>query len=393
MLKQEDFVKIQARASRGVYHKDIAEELGVHPRTVSRALKRGSAPSGGRRRKGSKLEPFHAAVDDLLDEGVWNAVVIHKKIRAEGYEGGLTVLREYIAPKRPLRSRSTVRYETEPGKQMQNDWGEIWTQVGGRRKKVYFQVNSLGYSRRFHLWCTDSLDAEHTYEGIIRSFEHFGGTTRQVLVDNQKSAVLEHPVPGGPLFNPRFVDLAGLYGFEPRACKPARAQTKGKVERMVGYVKGNFFQYYREFEDLEHMNRLAERWLVEVADPRLHRKVNEVVSERFERERPSLGPLPVARYDTSYMEQRRVAWDAYIDVHGNRYSVPGDLAGQTVNVRIGLDDSLRVYAGDRLVANHLLQDKSVGWACVPEHHAELWRETLAVEKRSLGVYEEVASWS
>lgn len=276
---------------------------------------------------------------------------------------------------------------------MQNDWGETWTQIGGKRTKVYFQVNTLGYSRRFHLWCTDSLDAEHTYEGIIRSFEYFGGTTRQVLVDNQKSAVLEHPAGGPPRFNPRFVDLAGLYGFETKACKPHRARTKGKVERMVGYTKGNFFEFFRNFDDLDDMNRRAEWWLAEVADPRVHRGLGEVVAERFERERPSLGPLPPARYDTSYLEQRQVAWDGYIDVRGNRYSVPGDLVGTTVSVRIGLDGSLRVYADQKLVANHLLQDKAAGWVSVPKHHAELWKDTLAVEKRSLSVYEEVASWS
>jgi transposase len=143
MLRPEDFMTIQARAKRGVYQKDIAEELGVHPRTVRRALKRGSAPKGDRRRRGSKLEPYHAAVDKLLGEGVWNAVVILKKIQDRGYEGGLTVLREHIAPKRPMRkSRSTVRFETEPGEQMQNDWGEIRVVVGGKRTKVDFQVNT-----------------------------------------------------------------------------------------------------------------------------------------------------------------------------------------------------------------------------------------------------------
>ena len=130
-----------------------------------------------------------------------------------------------------------------------------------------------------------------------------------------------------------------------------------------------------------------------MADARVHRTMNEVVAERFERERPALGPLPAARYDTSYREQRRVGWDGYVDVRGNRYSVPGELAGETVQVRIGLDRSLRVYAKHELVANHLLQDKAAGWACVPEHHAGLWKETMAVEKRSLSVYEEVAAWS
>ena len=76
--------------------------------------------------------------------------------------------------------------------------------------KVCFIVNTLGYSRRFHFWCSDSQDAEHTYEGLIRSFEYFGGVTEEVLVDNQKAAVLEHRAGAAAQFNARFVDLAGL---------------------------------------------------------------------------------------------------------------------------------------------------------------------------------------
>ena len=188
-------------------------------------------------------------------------------------------------------------------------------------------MNTLGYSRRFHFLSTDSEDAEHTYEGLVRSFEYFGGVTEEVLVDNQKSAVLEHPSHGKTYFNGRFVDLAGHYGFTPRACKPYRARTKGKDERMVGYVKGNIFVRYRQFENWVHLNQLTERWLAEEADQRLHGTVKEVVAECFEREKPTLKPLPHLRYDTSYFETRQVAWDGYIDVRGNRYSVPNPLRG------------------------------------------------------------------
>jgi hypothetical protein len=201
--------------------------------------------------------------------------------------------------------------------------------------------------------------------------------------------VLEHPNQGQPIFNERFVDLAGQYGFAPRACKPYRARTKGKDERMVGYIKGNFFVRYRVFESWAHMNQLAEKWLREEADQRLHGTVWEVVAERFEREKPLLKPLPPVRYDTSYLEYRQVAWDGYIDVRGNRYSVPSALVGQRVNVRIGLDGLLRIYQADRLVSSHMLRSKQAGWSTVAKHHAELWKETLKVEQRSLAVYEEV----
>jgi len=392
MIRKEDFAVIKALEQRGVFQKDIAQELGVHPKTVSRALKRNGAPRRERKRKESKLDAYKPKVDRILSQDVWNVKVVLREIQEEGYCGGYTMLREYIQPKRALRpGKATVRFETKPGEQLQSDWGEVTVEIAGQKTKVHFIVNQLGYSRRFHFWCTDSEDAEHTYEGLIRSFEYLGGVVEVVLVDNQKSAVLSHPSSGPVYFNERFVDLAGYYGFTPRACKPYRARTKGKDERMVGYIKGNFFVRYRSFESWAHLNQMAEKWLAEEADPRLHGTVKEVVLERFEREKPSLKPLPMARYDTSYLEYRKVAWDGYIDVRGNRYSVPAGLVGQQVAIRIGLDGLLRVFRADNsLATSHQLRSREAGWGTIPEHRTEMWQNTVQVEQRSLAKYEEVA---
>jgi hypothetical protein len=107
-----------------------------------------------------------------------------------------------------------------------------------------------------------------------------------------------------------------------------------------------------------------------------------------------LKSLPQTRYDTSYFEYRQAAWDGYIEVRGNRYSIPSMLAGQTVRIRIGLDDSLRVYdqAGS-LAASHQLVKASSGWQTIAEHHSSLWQSTVKVEQRPLDAYEEAAAWS
>jgi hypothetical protein len=86
---------------------------------------------------------------------------------------------------------------------------------------------------------------------------------------------------------------------------------------------------------------------------------------------------------------RQVGWGAYIDVRGNRYSVPGHLAGQTVRVHLGLEGSLRVYADEMLVAQHHLQAASQAWVSLPSHHRLLWQSTLKVEQRPLQSYEEL----
>jgi hypothetical protein len=73
--------------------------------------------------------------------------------------------------------------------------------------------------------------------------------------------------------------------------------------------------------------------------------------------------------------------------------VPATLVGQVVRVRISLDDDLRIYADDQLVATHRLQSVQHGWVTVPDHHTSLWQAALQVEQRPLAVYEEVAQWS
>ena len=384
MLTQEDYWMIQELRHQGVYQGDIAKRLGGHTTTVSRALKRGRPPSRTRRRERyAKLKPYMATVDKLLRAGVFNAVVIFRELQALGYDGKIRVLRAYVEP-----SRATVRFETEPARQLQHDWGDVIVPVGGKARRVHIAVSVLGYSRRFHVMAAPCCDAEHTYESLARAFAWFGGVTRQVWVDNHKSAVTAH-VPGAVRFNERFKQLARHYGFAPKACRPYRPRTKGKVERVVGYVKQHFFQRYRSFESFAHLNQLLEAWLLEEADRRLHGTVKEVVAVRFQREQAALLPLPVHRFDTSYVETRQVGWDAYVNVRGNRYSVPSAYCGQMVTVHVSLDNALAVYAGERGIARHRLMPAEAGWQTVADHHARLWAD-VTVEARSLGAYEEVA---
>src|SRR5574340_1272686 len=144
----EDFMVIHALAQRGLFLCDIAKQVGVHPRTVRRALDRGGAPAARPDRRGSRLDPYRADIDRLLAEDVWNAVVIFRELQAKGYTGQLSILRDYIRPKRTVRiRRATVRFETAPGRQLQSDWGEQRTRIAGAETTVHFLVNTLGFSQ------------------------------------------------------------------------------------------------------------------------------------------------------------------------------------------------------------------------------------------------------
>ncbi len=163
---------------------------------------------------------------------------------------------------------------------------------------------------------------------------------------------------------------------------------------MVGYIKHHFFVRYRAFDSFEHLNQLGEQWLAEEADPRVHGTVREVVAERFAREAPHLHPLPDVRFDTSYRRKYVAWWDGYVDIEGNRYSVPDSLCGKTITARIGLDGLIAIFDGDdHKVAEHWKKPTDQGWATVPGHHQRLWSEALMVEKRDLGVYEQVSQCS
>ena len=392
MLRREDFYRIKQLRQQGAHLVDIAHQIGCSERTVRRYLAL-PAPKTGRPRqpKPSKLDPFKAFIDQQLADNVWNAEVIIQQIKAQGYSGGPTLVRNYIQPKRALRpSKKTVRFETDPGDQLQHDWGEIRTRVANEVCTVSIAVNVLGYSRRFHVWATFSQDAEHTYESLVRTFAYFGGVPKSVLVDNQKAAVLSHPRNGKVCFNEGFLQLAHHYGFQAKACRPQRPRTKGKVERMVGYVKHHFFQRYQAFESLAHLNQLLEAWLSQVADQRLLRQFDQTPQQRFAEE--VLHPLPTSAFDTSYRDLRQVSWDGYIEVRGNRYSIPSEYCGQGVSIRISLTGELRVFnANDQLIAQHYLQSRQLGWRNVADHHRPLWQSTLNVEQRDLSAYQEVLS--
>ena len=152
MLSREDFYMIKQMRQQGAYIVDIATQIGCSERTVRRYLKYPEPPARKTRHKMVKLKPFMDYIDMRLAENVWNSEVIFAEIKAMGYTGGRSMLRYYIQPKRKMRpSKRTVRFETQPGYQLQHDWGEVEVEVAGQRCKVNFAVNTLGFSRRFHV--------------------------------------------------------------------------------------------------------------------------------------------------------------------------------------------------------------------------------------------------
>ena len=241
------------------------------------------------------------------------------------------------------------------------------------------------------------------------AFEHFGGVTREILFDRMRT-VVAGTVEGRPRWNPTFEAFARHWGFEPRACRPYRAQTKGKVESGVKYVKRNFLPG-RVFRDLVDFNEQLCAWQAEIADVRIHGTTHERPLERFVREAPALTPLASrAGFLAAMPRLRVVAEDWLVSIDTNRYSVPWRLIGATVELlRVGGKWQIR-HRGE-LVAEHPVLPGRHTLSVMPEHGpgaaarnartryadsarligpaAEAAERLSIVEQRDLAVYEQM----
>jgi transposase len=295
------------------------------------------------KRRQSVLDRFEQDIHGLLQEYPdLTGVRLHEKLRARGFEGGYTIIKDYL---RRVRPRPTVelveRFETQPGKQGQMDYSPYvmpFTKTGPRKVHAFSYL--LGYSRRQHLRFLETDNFTATVREHIRAFEHLKGVAATCLYDSFKS-VVDRWLDGQPVYNRRFLAFATHYGFRPVACRRRRPQTKGKVERPFDYVEKNLFNG-RTFRDLDHLNEVATWWLSEVADKRVHRETGERPIDRFERERPFLLPLPGKPYDTAEVTYRSVDAEGYVPLKHNQYSVPGRRVGQQLIVRM-TEDEVIVY--------------------------------------------------
>lgn len=287
----------------GLSKAHIARTLGIHERTIRRWIASGEldrdlndAPRyKPRPPKLTKLSPFHALIAERLAAYPrLSAVRLFEEIRAAGYTGGYSQLSAYVARVRPRpQPEPVVRFETPPGHQAQADFAEIRMPWGKR----YALLIVLGYSRLLFVRFSARQDMQALFAGLSEAFAYFGGVPREVLFDQMKSVITADLRPVGErlVVNEEFLRFAAHYGFRPRACRPYRAQTKGKVERPVAYLRDNFL-YGRAFTGDSDLDEACVRWL-EKANDRLHATTHERPHERFLREEQAvLRPLPPRSY-------------------------------------------------------------------------------------------------
>jgi transposase len=336
----------------------IARRTGRDPKTIRTYIARGlEPPVYGPRRVGrpGKLAPYL----DYLRERIpafpdLSAVRLTREIRDRGYQGAYTAVKRFLAGVRPAdRPRPfEIRFETPPGQQAQVDFARFvitFTDAPEIPRIVWLFSLVLGHSRSIFARFVLPQDLQTLLRCHMLAFDSIGGMPLAILDDRMKTAVTGEDGEGHIIDNRALLALAQHYGFQPKACRPYRAKTKGTVERPFSYIRQDFV-LARSFRNLDDLNAQLREWLDTVAKVRLHGTTQRIVAEDFAAEQPELQPLPAAPFDALLKLERRVSHDGLVSIGGNYYSVP-DRTRRIVEVP-QRPDQIRILDQGRLVAVH-----------------------------------------
>lgn len=349
-------LEAQILHKQGMSGVQIAECLHVDRRTVYNYLNKRvfQREKRGRPIGRSKLSPWHPFINSELESNFYlNGEVLLDKLKSAGYNGGLTILGDYLREKRStLRNQAVFRFETLPGHQAQVDWaGPYFYWHGVTLKKRYCFVMKCGYSRRSYIEFTHSKEQAVLFACHKRAFEYFGGVFAEILYDNEKTMFLYDTQQQKWKPHPKLLQFGAHYGFIPKRCKVRRPQTKGKVEREVRYLKYSFFPSVVSVQRMStvSLNEKALQWLKRV-DGKVLRDFGQTRLERFSEDLKHMHGLPAAAYDHRAEEPLLVDREGRFRFQTNRYSVPADYIGKKLTGYRDPDThTLAVYDGKTLI--------------------------------------------
>lgn len=408
MLKLEEFMDIFQLNEQGHTISSISRITGKDRKTIRKYLKQGkSNPPGFKKReqRTSKIKKYEEEITSYLNkaENDWPpATVIYEQLLKKGYSGSLSLLQKWITQYKKRRfPKVIIRYETEPGKQAQVDWGEkkITDNKTGVTKKVYIFCMTLSWSRNRFVYFCHKADMYHFLLGHKKAFAFFGGVPKEILYDQNRCVVLK-PAFSDAKRNNKFMDFAHHYGFYPKLCRPYRPQTKGKVENLVRYVKKNFLTM-QETNNISLLNQHGRRWLTKINN-KVHSTTGKIPFLQLARENLS-NVKNISDYEIYYLETRKVFNDSTFSFYSQRYSVPPIYIGKMVSVKYRpFNLRLDVYYKNELITQHRM-DSGEQYVIKRGHRHSIWKvwrndkqlfyqqaQIAKLHNHSLADYEEIA---
>ena len=343
----------------GLSRREAAKRFGIDRRTVAKMLEH-SVPPGYRRSEPArrpKLGPFLGIIDQILTDDEerpkkqrHTAKRIFDRLRDEyGYQGGQTVVKDYVRERRRMAREMFVPLDHPPG-DGQADFGEARVVIGGVAQKAHYFALTLPCSDNLLVAAFPAETTEALCEGHNLAFAHFGGVPSHIVYDNTVLAVAGIKRGGERSLTRKFDELASHYLFTPRFGRPGKGNDKGKVEGQVGYARRNFMVPIPRFPSFQAFND----WLVEKCLERRSTVVRghkETIGERFERDKAALLPLPPTPYDAFAEASTRVSSTSLVRFKTNDYSVPVEYGFRDVLVK-GYTDRVVIVHGNEVIARH-----------------------------------------
>jgi transposase len=370
----------------GLSKKAAAERLGMSRTTAHRLLALPEPPVYERKKSSSLLDPHKEAILAMLREDpTVRSTVIRERLQAQGYVGGITILKDVVADLRPqfLAARAYQRTSYLPGEIGQVDWWHLPVRMAlreGAQAKIHALVVTLPHSAAHAAFFTHRKTLHDFLPALVGCLSRLGGVPSRLVLDNDTSMVVRVPGHRSRL-HPEAAALFGALRAKPIVLPPRRPTSKGQVERTVGYLETSFLPL-RTFESLEDLQAQHDSWAELVAYRRSPRRLGARVADAYLAEKGYLSPLPDPLPETDQQIETRVSKDAFVRAAGADYSVPPGLVGRRVQIRLSLS-SVFVYLEGREIAAHARSYVPADVVIDPDH-ARALLESREAKKRLRG---------
>ena len=334
----QDWHKVKKLYKEGIPKKAIARKLNISKNTVKKLLKLEEPPEYKREYYPSKIDSYKDQIRIWYLDPKYDFIGtrIYSELKKLGYTGSINPIYRFLnilnEEKRDIISKkATVRVETPYGEQAQFDWSEYNVKLPNDIKKVYCLAIILSASRKKAIVFSTSVDSDSILEAIQELFYDLGGITKELLIDNPKTLVIQNISDKEIVFNDSALKLSMHLGFDLNPCRPYRARTKGKIEKPFQYIEEHFIKG-NSFESMEQLNQKAKTFIKEW-NQKIHGTTKRSPEAMFEEEKFYLLPLPKDKYFNKSLAARKVSLDSFVSFEANKYSVPVRYADKKVFVR------------------------------------------------------------